>query len=60
MFRSHTADYSLGASGAARGMEMQNLTVGVIGTGRIGKALFTICPALAAALSRMTRTRPRK
>ena len=36
MFRSHTADYSLGASGAARGMEMQNLTVGVIGTGRIG------------------------
>lgn len=40
MFRSHTADYSLGASGAARGMEMQNLTVGVIGTGRIGKAVI--------------------
>lgn len=40
MFRSHTADYSLGAAGAARGMEMQNLTVGVIGTGRIGKAVI--------------------
>ena len=40
MFRSHTADYSLGASGAARGMEMQNLTVGVIGTGRIGKGVI--------------------
>lgn len=26
--------------GAARGMEMQNLTVGVIGTGRIGKAVI--------------------
>ena len=40
MFRSHTADYSLGAAGAARGMEMQNLTVGVLGTGRIGKAVI--------------------
>lgn len=40
MFRSHTADYSLGAAGAARGMEMQNLTIGVIGTGRIGKAVI--------------------
>ena len=40
MFRSHTADNSLGAAGSARGMEMQNLTVGVIGTGRIGKAVI--------------------
>lgn len=40
MFRSHTADCSLGAAGAARGMEMQNLTVGVVGTGRIGKAVI--------------------
>ena len=37
MFRSHTADCSLGM---ARGMEMQNLTVGVIGTGRIGRAVI--------------------
>ena len=43
MFRSHTADYSLGASGAARGMEMQNLTVGVIGTGKIGQIFIRIC-----------------
>ena len=40
MFRSHTADCSLGTAGAARGMEMQNLTIGVIGTGRIGKAVI--------------------
>lgn len=60
MFRSHTADYSLGASGAARGMEMQNLTVGVIGTAVSARPSFTICPALAAALSHMTRSRPRK
>lgn len=37
MFRSHTADYSLGP---ICGFEMQNLTVGVIGTGRIGKAVI--------------------
>lgn len=37
LMRSHTADYSLGN---ARGMEMQNMTVGVIGTGRIGKAVI--------------------
>lgn len=37
MFRSHTADYSLGP---ICGYEMQNLTVGVIGTGRIGKAVI--------------------
>ncbi len=37
MLRSHTADMSLGS---ARGMEMQNMTVGVIGTGRIGKAVI--------------------
>lgn len=37
MFRSHTADYSLGP---LCGYEMQNLTVGVIGTGRIGKAVI--------------------
>lgn len=37
MFRSHTADYSLGP---IRGYEMQNMTVGVIGTGRIGKAVI--------------------
>ena len=29
-----------GAAGAARSMEMQNLTVGVLGTGRIGKAVI--------------------
>lgn len=37
MFRSHTADYSLGP---ICGFEMQNMTVGVIGTGRIGKAVI--------------------
>lgn len=37
MFRSHTADYSLGP---ICGFEMQNLTIGVIGTGRIGKAVI--------------------
>ena len=37
LMRSHTADDSLGS---ARGMEMQNMTVGVIGTGRIGKAVI--------------------
>lgn len=37
MMRSHTADMSLGS---ARGMEMQNMTVGIIGTGRIGKAVI--------------------
>lgn len=37
MFRSHTADYSLGP---ICGSEMQNMTVGVIGTGRIGKAVI--------------------
>lgn len=37
MFRSHTADYSLGP---ICGHEMQNMTVGVIGTGRIGKAVI--------------------
>lgn len=37
MFRSHTADYSLGP---IRGYEMQNMTIGVIGTGRIGKAVI--------------------
>lgn len=37
MFRSHTADYSLGP---ICGYEMQNMTVGVIGTGRIGKAVI--------------------
>lgn len=37
MFRSHTADYSLGP---ICGFEMQNLTVGVVGTGRIGKAVI--------------------
>lgn len=37
MFRSHTADYSLGP---LCGYEMQNLTIGVIGTGRIGKAVI--------------------
>lgn len=37
MFRSHTADYSLGP---ICGFEMQNLTVGIVGTGRIGKAVI--------------------
>lgn len=37
MFRSHTADYSLGP---ICGYEMQNMTVGIIGTGRIGKAVI--------------------
>ena len=37
LMRSHTADYSLGK---AEGREMQNMTVGVIGTGRIGKAVI--------------------
>ena len=57
MFRSHTADNSLGAAGSARGMEMQNLTVGVIGTGRIGKAVIQ---NLSAISSRTIRIRPRK
>ena len=35
MMRSHTADYSLRA---AQGREMQNMTVGIIGTGKIGAA----------------------
>ena len=34
---SHTADYSLGP---ICGREMQNMTVGIIGTGRIGKAVI--------------------
>lgn len=38
LFRSHTGDYSLGSS--LCGFEMQNMTVGVIGTGRIGKAVI--------------------
>ena len=37
MMRSHTADYSLGP---ICGREMQNMTVGIIGTGRIGKAVI--------------------
>lgn len=37
MMRSHTADYSLGP---ICGHEMQNMTVGIIGTGRIGKAVI--------------------
>ena len=37
MLRSHTADYSLGP---ICGHEMQNMTVGIIGTGRIGKAVI--------------------
>jgi lactate dehydrogenase-like 2-hydroxyacid dehydrogenase len=37
LLRSHTADDSLGN---VQGMEMQNMTVGVIGTGRIGKAVI--------------------
>lgn len=37
LLRSHTADYSLGS---AQGKEMQNQTVGIIGTGRIGKAVI--------------------
>ena len=37
MMRSHTADYSLGP---ICGREMQNMTIGIIGTGRIGKAVI--------------------
>ena len=37
MMRSHTADYSLRA---AQGREMQNMTVGIIGTGKIGRAVI--------------------
>ena len=36
MMRSHTADYSLGP---ICGREMQNMTVGIIGTGRIGRTV---------------------
>ena len=37
MMRSHTADYSLGP---ICGREMQNMTVGIIGTGRIGRTVI--------------------
>ena len=40
MMRSHTADYSLGP---ICGREMQNMTIGIIGTGKIGMAMARIC-----------------